>query len=196
MSRSPTPTAGHRSPRPVHDLTNAAVDATGTVLSLLRLAHLTMQAYDRMVRGVGLTASGVDVLQILARAGAPLTPAVIARRVFLTTGTMTSVLDTLERRGFVHRTRHPTDRRKVLVHLDADAAPLISEILDRYHHLERDLLAVLSHQEHKAFNRSLNRLVSAADDVIGSPAHAPLAAGGPDGSKADMHRGAERSAQV
>ncbi len=173
------------------DLKNADAGATSSVLSLLRLADLTMQAYDRMVRGVGLTPSGVDVLQILARARGPLTPAVIARRVFLTTGTMTSVLDTLERRGFVHRTRHPTDRRKVLVHLNPDAAPLVSEILDRYHHLERDMLAVLSERERMALSRSLNRLVAAANDVIGSPAHAPLPAGSHGWNNTDVPRAAK-----
>ena len=46
-----------------------------------------------------------------------MTPVSIAARLFVTTGTMSTVLDTLERRGFVERSRHPDDRRKVLVHL-------------------------------------------------------------------------------
>ncbi len=39
----------------------------------------------------------------------------IAERLLTTTGSMTSLLDTLEKRGLIRRLPHPDDRRKLLV---------------------------------------------------------------------------------
>ena len=45
--------------------------------------------------------SGGQVLAIVEGAGEPLPPRVIAARLLVTSGTMTAVLDTLERRGYI-----------------------------------------------------------------------------------------------
>ena len=45
----------------------------------------------------------------------------------ITSGTMTSVLDTLERNGYVERVADPDDRRRVLV----DVTPAAQAVLDR-----------------------------------------------------------------
>lgn len=52
---------------------------------------------------------------VLLRLGAPLSPGEIAARLKLATGTVTSVVDRLERQGLVQRDRHPDDRRRVVV---------------------------------------------------------------------------------
>jgi DNA-binding MarR family transcriptional regulator len=48
---------------------------------------------------------------------AGLGPSDLARRLHMTTGATTTLLDRLEARGHVERERHPTDRRKVIVHI-------------------------------------------------------------------------------
>ena len=52
---------------------------------------------------------------VLLRLGEPLSPGEIAARLKLATGTVTSVVDRLERQGLVQRDRHPDDRRRVVV---------------------------------------------------------------------------------
>ena len=52
---------------------------------------------------------------VLLRLGEPLSPGEIATRLKLATGTVTSVVDRLERHGLVHRDRHPDDRRRIVV---------------------------------------------------------------------------------
>ncbi|WP_017613938.1 MarR family winged helix-turn-helix transcriptional regulator [Nocardiopsis salina] len=52
---------------------------------------------------------------VLLRLGGPLGPGEIAARLKLATGTVTSVVDRLERHGLVQRDRHPDDRRRVVV---------------------------------------------------------------------------------
>ena len=46
---------------------------------------------------------------------------------------MTSLLDTLERRGLVERHPHPSDRRKILVHLTDEARRIVDETLPVQH---------------------------------------------------------------
>ncbi|WP_017607338.1 MarR family winged helix-turn-helix transcriptional regulator [Nocardiopsis xinjiangensis] len=52
---------------------------------------------------------------VLLRLGDPLSPGEIATRLKLATGTVTSVVDRLERHGLVYRDRHPDDRRRIVV---------------------------------------------------------------------------------
>ena len=63
---------------------------------------------------VGLGGSDSQFVSLLNLHG-PLTPGRLAELTGLTTGTVTGVIDRLERAGFVRRERDPVDRRKVLV---------------------------------------------------------------------------------
>ncbi len=63
----------------------------------------------------GLTMSELAASEHL-RLDGPLSPKEISKRIHLSTGATTGMLDRLEQRGFIKRTPHPTDRRSVLVH--------------------------------------------------------------------------------
>jgi DNA-binding MarR family transcriptional regulator len=62
--------------------------------------------------GLGIT--DMKTLSILLQEG-PMTAGQIARRLNLTTGAVTNLIDRLERRGLVMRQRDQNDRRKVIV---------------------------------------------------------------------------------
>lgn len=59
------------------------------------------------------------VLSLLSEAGQPLTPHQIGVRMLLSSGTVTAILDRLEKAGHIRRTPHPTDRRSRLIVLTA-----------------------------------------------------------------------------
>jgi DNA-binding MarR family transcriptional regulator len=86
---------------------------------------------DALLRPLGLTTSTFNVLQILGGDPQPLTPTEITDRypMPLTTATMTGLLDTCGRRGWVERAAHPTDRRRTLVHLtkEGEAVRAVAE---------------------------------------------------------------------
>lgn len=65
---------------------------------------------------VGLGASDSQFLSLLGQHG-PLTPGRLADLTGLTTGSVTGVIDRLERAGYARRERDAGDRRKVLVTL-------------------------------------------------------------------------------
>ena len=80
-----------------------------------------------VARRYGLSHAALNALAVIEGAGGPLPTGEVSARMHITTGTMTTVLDTLERNGYVRRLADPDDRRRVLV----DIAPAAQTVLDR-----------------------------------------------------------------
>ncbi|MGB8195915.1 MAG: MarR family transcriptional regulator [Acidimicrobiales bacterium] len=77
--------------------------------------------------GLGITDS--KALSALVQEG-PMTAGEIAKRLGLTTGAVTNVIDRLVRAGFVRRVADPTDRRKVIVEVDFATVEKMSHVYD------------------------------------------------------------------
>jgi DNA-binding MarR family transcriptional regulator len=82
-------------------------------LVLRLVAEVCLSAHGASQR-LGLGGTDVRFLTLLDRHG-PLTPGRLATLTGLTTGSVTGVIDRLERAGFVGRERDDADRRKVRV---------------------------------------------------------------------------------
>lgn len=65
-------------------------------------------------RAVNLNRTDLRALEIMARQG-PLSAGELAKRLHVTTGAVTGILDRLEREGHTLRVRNPSDRRQVVV---------------------------------------------------------------------------------
>ncbi len=163
--------------------------ATLASANLLRTANLLLAEIDRHRWTVAdLSASASQVLAIVEGAGEPLPPHVIAERLLVTSGTMTSLLDTLERRGLIRRVPHPTDRRKLLIDITSEARRILDRMLPRVHGANRDVFAVLSDEEcetllgllervqaqlgalrHEAVPDSEERRMASRSDELGAP---------------------------
>jgi DNA-binding MarR family transcriptional regulator len=74
----------------------------------------TLLFHQAVADHLGLNVTDLKCLD-LARSEAGLTPGRLAEVTGLTTAAVTSILDRLERGGFVRRERNPKDRRKILV---------------------------------------------------------------------------------
>ena len=97
----------------------ALIAAAGDVMREFTAHAVLLQ--DAVARSVGLTRTDLQCANLLLSHG-PLTPGELAALAGVTAGgTVTGVVDRLERAGLVHRTRAATDRRRVLVTADADA---------------------------------------------------------------------------
>src|SRR4051794_10309415 len=118
-----------------------------------------------------LSPSARGALAVIEGAGQPLEPSVIAERLVVTTGSMTSLLDNLEKRGLVRRLPHPDDRRKLLVDITPEARAIVDELLPALHARERDVMdAALTTSEQRTLLRSLAKLQQAAVDAQPAPA--------------------------
>ena len=142
----------------------ASALATECFVNLFHTANLLMELHNRQTRDAyQISPSARQVLAVVEGAGEPLEPSVIAERVLITTGTMTSVLDTLEKRGLVQRLAHPEDRRKLLVQITPAAQAILDELLPSLHERERDVMSdALSDREQRTLLQLIAKLQHAA----------------------------------
>jgi DNA-binding MarR family transcriptional regulator len=95
----------------------------------------------------GLSHAGGNALAVIEGAGRALTPGEIGAEMHITSGSITSLVDTLEKRGLVRRDSHEGDRRKVLVSITHDGVELLDRALPRIQLVVREQMAGLSDAE-------------------------------------------------
>ena len=84
------------------------------VVSAGRLDVATSGLMVALARAVGVSVPELIALEHLDHDGS-LGPSDLARRLQMTTGAVTALVDRLERAGYVRREPHPGDRRRVLL---------------------------------------------------------------------------------
>lgn len=83
----------------------------------------------------------------------------LAAEANVTKGTLTGVVDTLERRGLVARRRHDEDRRLVSVALTDEGAELIEEVFPKFNQQEQYVAGMMTGPQRKAVASGLRRIV-------------------------------------
>jgi DNA-binding MarR family transcriptional regulator len=131
-----------------------------------------MRLHDRQtLDDYQLSPSARQILAVVEGAGEPLEPSVIAERLLITTGSVTSLLDNLEKRGLIRRMPHPKDRRKLLVDITPEAQSIVDELLPLLHAREREVIgAALSTNEQRTLLRLIAKLQHAAQQAQSTPA--------------------------
>jgi DNA-binding MarR family transcriptional regulator len=126
------------------EVRGSAVDdavESGRALST-EIDRLDQAAADRY----GLNRTDMRALDILGRSG-PLAPTALARLLGFTTGGVTTVLDRLEKAGYIRRRPDPGDRRRQLVETTKATAARDEEIFGDLIRGTRDLLAGYTRDE-------------------------------------------------
>ena len=100
-------------------------------LILMKAYRALAQVDARSIASSGLGLSDFAVLEILLHKG-PLPVNTIGRNVMLTSGSITTAIDRLEKKRFVRRQACPKDRRVTYVALTATGRALIRRIFDTH----------------------------------------------------------------
>lgn len=109
--------------------TESGVDADSGPGSVEARLGVAVQAYQSAVddfdrelaRLMGVNETDLRCLEILF-AVEEITPRELSRQLGLTTGSVTTMLDRLEKLAYLTRTPHPDDRRKTLIRVTPEAA--------------------------------------------------------------------------
>jgi DNA-binding MarR family transcriptional regulator len=120
-------------------------------------------------QAANLSTSAFQTLAILDGAGRSLPSTVIAERLLVSTASMTSLLNTLERRGLVERRPHPTDGRKILVELTPLAQPIIDSQLPVIHAVITEAMADVPEADREPLLRSLSLIKSRLAQMANQP---------------------------
>lgn len=117
-----------------HQGSEAERVALDAFIKLRRAAESVSNRVNRHLADAGLTESQFGVLEALWHLG-PLSQAVLARKILRSSGNLTLVVDNLEKRGLVARSRESRDRRIVNVSLTREGDALIGSLFPL--HLQR-----------------------------------------------------------
>ncbi|MFE9786610.1 MarR family winged helix-turn-helix transcriptional regulator [Nocardia salmonicida] len=96
-------------------------------------------------------------------AAQPLSPALLSKRITLTSGAMTTLLNRLEQAGYITRSREHTDRRVVTLRCSENARQLADEFFHSVNAEHDAILAEYEPAQLAEFERLLARLRTAMD---------------------------------
>ena len=126
-----------------------------------------------VARRHGLSHAALNALAIIEGHGTPLPTGTVGAQMHITTGSMTSVLDTLERNGHIERLADPDDRRRVLVDVTPTALAVLDGLLPEVVQATTAALAGFSDKELDDFLDTLDRVrhaIAAVPNDLGPPA--------------------------
>ena len=156
-----------RMPDDFYDQTpDANVLATEAAMNTIRTADMLFDRIGRLLRPLNVSAAGGLALGILRDRG-PMSPSELSERLIVTRATVTGVIDSLERRGFVVRSANPADRRSLLVEITPAGRDVLGKLRTIVHRNEKAWLAGLSDPELRGYIALLHRIqesLAAASD--------------------------------
>jgi len=139
------------------------------VLRIYRAQQYLYADLCAVLQPYGLQPADFDVLAALRTQGTPyeLTPTVLYRALFLSSGGLTKILKRLEQSGLIERPAHPEDRRSLLVRLSPTGLERVeAAAIDVLAHQEA-FLAPLSTAERSALGGLLAKLLQPLEQSAG-----------------------------
>jgi len=129
----------------------------GQVAGRLRALSTEIDRLDQAAADrYGLNRTDMRALDILGQAG-PLAPTDLARQLGFTTGGVTTVLDRLERAGYIRRRPDPADRRRLVEQTTEATAARDAEVFGDLIRATSDLLAAYTYDQLQVIGDFLDR---------------------------------------
>ena len=136
---------------------DANVLATEAVMNTMRTADMLFDQIGRLLRPLNVSAAGGLALGVLRDRGA-MSPSELGERLIVTRATVTGVVDSLERRGFVRRSPDPVDRRRLVIEITPAGLAVVQELRTIIHRNEKAWLSTLSEPELRSYIEQLHRI--------------------------------------
>ena len=138
------------------------IEAYQVTARISRIALHIARHQEEVFGRFGLNRGEVGVLGalLLAGSGQQLSPTKLFKGLMLSSAGITSRLDRLERRGYVKRTRHPSDRRGVLVSLTDAGRKVLEQAVAADADGEQELLSALTKEDRRALAVQLKKLLA------------------------------------
>jgi MarR family transcriptional regulator, 2-MHQ and catechol-resistance regulon repressor len=133
---------------------------------VLMKAHRTLTRHAvRSIEALDMGLSDFAILEALLHKG-PQAVSELGRRIDLTSGSMTTAIDRLERRRLVKRTDHATDRRAWVIHLTPEGKALIAKVFARHEDAMERAMRGLSRTERATLTDLLRQLGTTAEEQL------------------------------
>ncbi len=144
---------------------NASPRATECAMNLVSTADLMVKHIASLLKPFDLSPASGLVLSILADTAEPLPPNQIADRLIISRATVTGLIDSLERRGYVQRLPHQSDRRMLLIVPTERGRQVAEAFRPIVHQYEKKWLDIFSEQEQQRLIDAFHSLQAALKDI-------------------------------
>jgi DNA-binding MarR family transcriptional regulator len=135
-----------------------SASANECIVGIVRAGEAFVALANRALSGYQLSPAARQALAVLDGAGEPLSPTEIARRLIVTTASVTSLLDTLERRGLVERRPDPADRRRLLVAITPTAQAMVRQYVPEVVALQGAVMSGIGEEDRQQLIAVLTRI--------------------------------------
>ncbi len=137
---------------------DSSAQATECAMNLVLTADLLEKRISNLLVPFDLSPASGLVLSILADAQTPISPVHIADRLIISRASVTSLLDSLEKRGYVKRRPHRADRRMLLIELTERGRQVADRFRLIVHQHQKLWLDSVSQKEQEQLIQTLHRL--------------------------------------
>jgi MarR family transcriptional regulator, 2-MHQ and catechol-resistance regulon repressor len=132
--------------------------------TLVRAYHSLVAVLQKFLEDNGITGAQFGVLRCLSDAGDEgLMLSEVSKRLLVTCGNTTGVVDRLEQAGYLRRVRPSGDRRVVLAQLTPEGKALFRRLMPEYLSLVRELLSGLTTEEQELIAGYCQRIHETAE---------------------------------
>ena len=132
---------------------DASAKATKCAMNLVATGDLLEKCIAGLLAPFNLSPASGLALSILADAETPLPPNEIAERLIISRASVTSLLDSLEKRGYVNRRPHPSDRHMIWVEPTDLGRRVADEFRPIVHRQQIAWLSVLSEKSRCSWSK-------------------------------------------
>jgi DNA-binding MarR family transcriptional regulator len=129
------------------------------------VGNLVETTVGAVCRRYGLSHAAVNALAVIEGEGEPMLTGEVAARMHITSGTVTSLLDNLERKHYVVRSSDRDDRRRVLVDITPAAQQLLDDALPAIQQVARLLVDRIGPQRQQVLLDILDEVGNAAAEI-------------------------------
>ena len=144
---------------------DSSATATECAMNLVLTADLIEKRITSLLQPFNLSPATGLVLSILANSKTPISPNNIADQLIISRASVTSLLDSLEKRAFVKRQPHHSDRRMILVELTDSGRQVANQFRPVVHQHEKLWLNALTEEEQEQLIETLRRLQASLKDA-------------------------------
>jgi DNA-binding MarR family transcriptional regulator len=145
---------------------DSSAKATECAMNLVLTAELLEKRIASLLQPLDLSPATGLLLSILADSETPLSPNKIADRLIISRASVTSLLDSLEKRGFVKRLPHQSDRRMLSVQLTDTGKQAAGRFRPIVHQHQKVWMGALDEAEQEKLIAVLQRLQAALMDSV------------------------------
>lgn len=143
---------------------DSSAKATECAMNLVLTAELLQKRIASLIQPFNLSPATGLVLSMLADSETPLSPIDIADRLIISRASVTSLLDSLEKRGYVKRRPHLSDRRMLLVELTDTGRQVANQFRPIVHQHQKVWLKALNKKEQEQLIQMLHGLQASLMD--------------------------------